>query len=54
MYRFVHECLRDPYAFEAILNFYRTGKVFLPSNINEDLVKEEFIYFQASTTQFNS
>ena len=37
---------RDPTVFSAILAFYRTGKVFIPPNVNEELLKEEFTYFQ--------
>ena len=36
---------RDPIAFSAILNFYRTGRVFLPPGVSEELLQEELQYF---------
>jgi alpha-tubulin suppressor-like RCC1 family protein len=37
---------RDPSCFNVILNYFRTGKLLVPSNISEELMKEEFAFFQ--------
>ena len=37
---------RDSTCFEVILNYFRTGKLLLPSTINEDLFREECSFFQ--------
>lgn len=36
---------RDPRLFEHILNFYRVGKIFMPSDISSESLKEELAYF---------
>jgi len=36
---------RDPHIFPVILNFYRHGKILIPSNLNPELVKEELDFF---------
>lgn len=37
---------RDPHVFEIILNFYRTGQLFISPTISLELITEELIYFQ--------
>lgn len=37
---------RDPEAFRVVLNFYRTGKVLPNPGISQELLEEEFEYFQ--------
>eukprot|EP00501_MAST-03F_sp_TOSAG23-6_P001348 GSMAST32.ASY1.ANO1.1397.1 assembled CDS len=42
---------RDPKAFSAVLNFHRTGKIFIPPGVNADLVKEELVYFHVMDSE---
>ena len=37
---------RDPDCFATVLNLYRTGRYLPPPNVNEELMREEFEYFQ--------
>lgn len=36
---------RDPKMFEVVLNFYRHGKIIIPSNRSAEMVKEELDFF---------
>jgi len=39
---------RDPKLFDIVLNFYRHGKIIIPSNRSYDMVKEELDFFGIS------
>jgi len=44
---------RDPKMFEVVLNFYRHGKIIIPSNRSPDMVKEELDFFGINVEENN-